>query len=153
MSNITLGIIGGGQLGSMLAISAKKLNIKSVIYCDDPDAPAQNPYAFSQYDDPIGGNFLIEGSLQLIFKLPMVDDTRSMRSAFFIDYGNVFSTDCLDYQLNCSEPSIDELRYSIGIGVTWMTGFGPMSFSFSQPFNDGPFDRTEEFQFNIGTSL
>ena len=26
MSNITLGIIGGGQLGSMLAISAKKLN-------------------------------------------------------------------------------------------------------------------------------
>ena len=42
MSDITLGIIGGGQLGSMLAIAAKKLNIKTVIYCDDPDAPAQN---------------------------------------------------------------------------------------------------------------
>ena len=42
MSEITLGIIGGGQLGSMLAISAKKLNIQTVIYCDDPDAPAQN---------------------------------------------------------------------------------------------------------------
>ena len=38
MSEITLGIIGGGQLGSMLAISAKKLNIKTIIYCDDPDA-------------------------------------------------------------------------------------------------------------------
>ena len=42
MSDITLGIIGGGQLGSMLAISAKKLNIKTIIYCDDSDAPAQN---------------------------------------------------------------------------------------------------------------
>jgi 5-(carboxyamino)imidazole ribonucleotide synthase len=42
MSEITLGIIGGGQLGSMLAIAAKKLNIKTIIYCDDPDAPAQN---------------------------------------------------------------------------------------------------------------
>ncbi len=42
MSEITLGIIGGGQLGSMLAISANKLNIKTVIYSDDPDAPAQN---------------------------------------------------------------------------------------------------------------
>ena len=42
MSEITLGIIGGCQLGSMLAISAKKLNIKTIIYCDDPDAPAQN---------------------------------------------------------------------------------------------------------------
>ena len=30
MSDITLGIIGGGQLGSMMAIAAKKLNIKTV---------------------------------------------------------------------------------------------------------------------------
>ena len=42
MSEITLGIIGGGQLGSMLAIAAKKLNIKTIIFCDDNDAPAQN---------------------------------------------------------------------------------------------------------------
>ena len=42
MSNITLGIIGGGQLGSMLAIAAKKLGIKIIIFCDDLEAPAQN---------------------------------------------------------------------------------------------------------------
>mgnify|MGYP001493262984 FL=1 len=116
-----------------------------------PDTIGQNPYVYQQARDPIGGNFLIEGSLQLIFKLPMIEDQRSMRSAFFLDFGNVFSTDCQDYQINCFEPSFDELRYSIGVGVTWITGFGPMSFSFSQPFNDGPFDKTEEFQFTIGT--
>ena len=38
----TLGIIGGGQLGSMLAQSAKKLNIKTIIISDDPKAPAKN---------------------------------------------------------------------------------------------------------------
>jgi outer membrane protein insertion porin family len=116
-----------------------------------PDSIAQNPYGYQQVRDPIGGNLLVEGSLQLIFKLPMVEDQRSMRSAFFVDFGNVFSTDCQSYQLNCYEPSIDELKYSIGVGVTWITGFGPMSFSFSQPFNDGIYDRTEEFQFTIGT--
>jgi len=116
-----------------------------------PDSIAQNPYGFQQLRDPIGGNLLVEGSLQLIFKLPMVEDQRSMRSAFFIDFGNVFSTDCQSYQINCFEPSIDELKYSVGVGVTWITGFGPMSFSFSQPFNDGIYDRTEEFQFTIGT--
>ena len=42
MSDITLGIIGGGQLGSMLAIAAKKLNVKTIIFSDDVDAPAQN---------------------------------------------------------------------------------------------------------------
>ena len=54
MSEINLGIIGGGQLGSMLSIAAKKLNIKSVIYCDDIDAPAQNfcdEFIFGKYND------------------------------------------------------------------------------------------------------
>ena len=37
-----LGIIGGGQLGSMLCQAAKKLNINTTILTDDPDAPAQN---------------------------------------------------------------------------------------------------------------
>tara|TARA_B110000008_G_scaffold152411_1_gene153632 strand:- start:544 stop:1590 length:1047 start_codon:yes stop_codon:yes gene_type:complete len=54
MSEITLGIIGGGQLGSMLAISAKKLNIKTIIFCNDVDAPAQNfcnRFIFGNYND------------------------------------------------------------------------------------------------------
>ena len=42
MSEINLGIIGGGQLGSMLSVAAKKLNIKTIIYSDDINAPAQN---------------------------------------------------------------------------------------------------------------
>ena len=42
MSNPTLGIIGGGQLGSLLATAAKKLNIETVILSDDVNAPAKN---------------------------------------------------------------------------------------------------------------
>ena len=38
MSIKNLGIIGGGQLGSLLAVAAKKLNINTIIYCDDVDA-------------------------------------------------------------------------------------------------------------------
>ena len=54
MSEITLGIIGGGQLGSMLAIAAQKLNIKIIVFCDDIDAPAQNfcdKFIYANYDD------------------------------------------------------------------------------------------------------
>jgi 5-(carboxyamino)imidazole ribonucleotide synthase len=54
MSKPTLGIIGGGQLGSMLAIAAKKLEIKTIIFCDDIDAPAQNfsnEFIHGQYKD------------------------------------------------------------------------------------------------------
>ena len=54
MSTITLGIIGGGQLGSMLAIAAKKLDINTIVFCDDKDSPAQNfcnKFIFSDYND------------------------------------------------------------------------------------------------------
>ena len=54
MSHKNLGIIGGGQLGSMLSVAAKKLNIKTIIYCDDKDAPAQNfcdEFIFGSYED------------------------------------------------------------------------------------------------------
>ena len=54
MSGINLGIIGGGQLGSMLSEAAKKLNINSIIYCDDIDAPAQNfceKFIYGDYND------------------------------------------------------------------------------------------------------
>ena len=54
MSKPTLGIIGGGQLGSMLAVAANKLEVKTVIFCDDADAPAQNfsnDFIHGQYND------------------------------------------------------------------------------------------------------
>jgi len=54
MSKRILGIIGGGQLGSMLAIAANKLEIKTVIFCDDIDAPAQNfsnDFVYGEYND------------------------------------------------------------------------------------------------------
>ena len=54
MSEINLGIIGGGQLGSMLSIAAKKLNIKTIIYSDDINAPAQNfsdEFIFGQFNE------------------------------------------------------------------------------------------------------
>ena len=54
MSEITLGILGGGQLGSMLSVAAKKLSVKSIIFSDDQDAPAQNfcdEFIFAKYND------------------------------------------------------------------------------------------------------
>ena len=36
----TIGILGGGQLGRMLALAAARLGLKTHIYTDEPDAPA-----------------------------------------------------------------------------------------------------------------
>ena len=54
MSDITLGIIGSGQLGSLLCQAAKKLNVKTVVISDDEQGPAQNysnEFIYSKYND------------------------------------------------------------------------------------------------------
>ena len=54
MSDSTLGIIGSGQLGSMLCQAAKKLNIRTVVISDDEQGPAQkyaDQFIFAKYDD------------------------------------------------------------------------------------------------------
>ena len=54
MAKITLGIIGGGQLGSMLATAAKKLKIKTIIFTDDANAPGRlfsDEFIFGDYND------------------------------------------------------------------------------------------------------
>ena len=54
MSESTLGIIGSGQLGSMLCQAAKKLNVRTVVISDDEQGPAQkyaDKFIFAKYDN------------------------------------------------------------------------------------------------------
>ena len=54
MKNPILGIIGGGQLGSLLSVAANKIGIKTVILSDDEHAPAKNfteKFIYGKYDN------------------------------------------------------------------------------------------------------
>ncbi|MEM6580195.1 MAG: outer membrane protein assembly factor BamA [Pseudomonadota bacterium] len=100
--------------------------------------------------DPFGGDILMVASAEVIFPLPFIKDQNNVRTAFFFDAGNVFSTNCGATQLNCHNVDFNELRYSVGVGLTWITGFGPLTFSLAKPINEGEFDQDEAFQFTLG---
>ena len=119
----------------------------------EPDTPYYNQYSTYNINRPIGGNVLTETSLNLIFKVPFIEDQSQFRSAFFIDLGNVFSTYCYPYQNQCFEPSFEELRGSYGLGGSAITPFGPISVYFAVPFNNDPLDRTKRFEFTVGNKF
>jgi outer membrane protein insertion porin family len=104
----------------------------------------------SSYPRPLGGNILIQGSFELLFALPFIDDQSSTRTGLFVDFGNVFNDSCTSITRNCFELDLKELRYSVGLGATWITAMGPLTFSISKPMNVGVFDRREVFQFSVG---
>ncbi|QRM56631.1 5-(carboxyamino)imidazole ribonucleotide synthase [Sinorhizobium sp. BG8] len=63
MSARTIGIIGGGQLGRMLAMAAARLNFRTVILEPQPDCPAAqvaNAQITAAYDDPAALSKLAE---------------------------------------------------------------------------------------------
>ena len=109
--------------------------------------------------DPIGGNVLVEGTAEVLFPLPFVKDQRQLRTSLFFDIGNVFSTNCGEEKVsvngqpmltNCYRPDFNKLRYSAGVGLTWLTPMGPLTFSLAKALKDEDGDETQVFQFSLG---
>ena len=115
----------------------------------------QNFYLDDDYDS-FGGNILTTATLELLFPLPFVPNRNQVRSAFFIDAGNVFSSNCTERQRmlrNCTNFDVGELRYSAGISVTYLSPFGPLTFYLATPFGDKKGDDTKSFDFTVGSGF
>ena len=141
----------GGGFGSVRGFERNTLGPQ-----DTPcNLIVENPCTTGFIDDPdpIGGNVQVELGAEIIFPLPFLKDQRSVQSSLFFDAGNIFNTKCGDTQANCFKPDVGELRYSVGIGATWLSGFGPITFSLAKPLNSNDFDETEVFQFSLGNQF
>jgi outer membrane protein insertion porin family len=105
--------------------------------------------------DSFGGNILTTGSLELLFPIPFVPNSNQLRTAFFIDAGNVFSSNCSERQnllTNCTNFDMGEIRYSVGLSVTYVSPMGPLTFYVAAPFGKTG-DDTKQFDFTIGTGF
>jgi outer membrane protein insertion porin family len=101
-----------------------------------------------------GGNVILEGGAEILFPLPFIKDQRSLQSTLFLDAGNVFDTHCGAQQRNCYGVGVDNIKASVGVGLTWISGFGPMQFSLSKKISkDDPFDDDKVFDFTLGQSF
>tara|TARA_B110000285_G_scaffold65040_1_gene74765 strand:- start:7679 stop:9979 length:2301 start_codon:yes stop_codon:yes gene_type:complete len=90
-----------------------------------------------------GGEKMVTLSAETFFPVPGMKNTDSFRMSAFVDAGGVFEDSF----------SASEMRYSMGIGATWLSPFGPLNVSLAAPLNDDNLDRTETFQFGMGTNF
>lgn len=91
--------------------------------------------------DPIGGNIKLVGGLELYSPPPFAQLDSTVRMSVFLDAGNVFQ----------DRVELDEVRYSVGIGATWLSPMGAMTLSYGVPLNDKSYDDVENFQFSFGS--
>ncbi len=117
--------------------------------------------------EEVGGNALATFGTELILPTPFKGDwAEQIRPVIFFEGGQVFdTTDRADETVDLSTINSnlsgtvalvqkdDDLRYSAGLGMTWITPIGPISISYAVPIGDKENDLTEKVQFQIGSTF
>ncbi|MFW2161583.1 outer membrane protein assembly factor BamA [Acinetobacter beijerinckii] len=120
--------------------------------------------------EEVGGNALVQFGTELALPLPFKGDwTRQVRPVLFAEGAQVFDTQCdvpngnvmingsnIDMKQYCKDNNkfdFGNMRYSVGVGFTWITMIGPLSLSYAYPLNDKPGDDTKSIQFEIGRTF
>jgi outer membrane protein insertion porin family len=93
----------------------------------------------------VGGTKKILGNAELFFPVPFIGESNQFRMSAFFDAGNVF-TDDTGYKLS-------ELRYSTGLGISWLSPFGPLKLIYAKALNEEKGDNTQTIQFQLGTTF
>ena len=98
-------------------------------------------------DDHIGGNYTAAVNFDL--SLPnFLPESTNTDVSLFLDFGNVWGVDYDD--------SIDDgskIRSSTGLSASWISPIGPMTFTLAQNLSKASTDKTESFNFNLGTTF
>ncbi|MCJ8160665.1 outer membrane protein assembly factor BamA [Acinetobacter zhairhuonensis] len=112
--------------------------------------------------EEVGGNALVQFGTELALPLPFKGDwTRQVRPVLFAEGAQVFDTQCDVFATDAAKQTckdkygfdLGNMRYSVGVGFTWITMIGPLSLSYAFPLNDKPGDETKELQFEIGRTF
>ena len=97
--------------------------------------------------DHIGGNYAAAVNFEA--NLPnFFPESSNTDFGIFLDFANVWGVDYDD-----SIDDSNEIRSSSGITLSWNSPLGPMTFVFAQPITHKSSDKTQSFNFNIGTSF
>ncbi|MGB4811307.1 MAG: outer membrane protein assembly factor BamA [Methylophilaceae bacterium] len=91
----------------------------------------------------VGGTKRLLGNAELFTPIPGLKDSKQFRLSAFIDAGNVYGTD--------QSYSLGDLRYSAGVGISWISPFGPLKLIYAKPLNSQTGDLTQSVQFQLGT--
>jgi outer membrane protein insertion porin family len=92
--------------------------------------------------DYIGGETRVVGNVEYLLPFPGFGRDKSLRWGGFFDAGYVWAANTFSFK---------DMRYSAGLMLDWTSPFGPLRFSYGLPLNKKAGDRSQAFQFQLGT--
>ena len=96
-------------------------------------------------DYSLGGTKRLLGNAELFLPVPGLKDSKQFRLSAFVDGGNVWASG--------SSYNLGDLRYSTGLGISWLSPFGPLKLIYAKPLNSKSTDTTQSIQFQLGSQF
>jgi outer membrane protein insertion porin family len=93
-------------------------------------------------NQPTGGQSKIVSNIEYTVPIPGSGVDKTLRVFGFVDGGNVYAEN-----INLV------LRYSYGLGLSWISPLGPLKFSYGLPIKALPTDNVQRLQFQVGTAF
>jgi len=91
---------------------------------------------------PTGGQSKIVTNVEYTVPVPGSGAEKTLRMFTFVDGGNAYGDN-----INLV------LRYSYGLGLSWISPLGPLKFSYGIPYKSQPTDNIQRLQFQVGTAF
>jgi outer membrane protein insertion porin family len=138
-----------GDIGYAAGLAGKPLPFFKAYFLGGPDSVrGYRGFSLGPQDingNAVGGNRRVAGTAEFQFPMPGAAREQALRLGFFLDAGQVYGEgQKLDFK---------ELRYSTGLGLQWLSPFGPLRFSIAQPLKARPEDHVQRIQFTFGTGF
>ena len=97
-------------------------------------------------NDFIGGNYAFYTSFSSTIPNGLPEKWNATTNIFF-DVANVWGVD------DKSTDDSNQVRSSLGLGFSWVSPLGPISFTYAKPISKANTDDVENFNFNIGSAF
>lgn len=141
----------GGEVGHILALQ-DDVALVDRFFVGGSDLRGFAPAGIGPRDrsteDALGGEFMYTGTVQVTFPLGLPDDF-DLNGRLFTDVGSLSQLEPNDG----TTQDTGSLRVGSGVGVSWISPFGPIGLDVSQAVVKESFDDTETVRFNFGTQF
>ena len=139
-----------GDLGYANGFGEKAVPFFKNYYVGGPGSVrGYRPFSLGPQDidgNSLGGTRKVVGSAEVLFPVPGAQQEKSLRLAGFLDAGQVFGEG--------EKFSVSEIRYSLGVALSWISPFGPLKLSIAEPLNEKKgIDQVQRLQFTFGTAF
>jgi outer membrane protein insertion porin family len=136
----------GGGVGSVRGYETNSLGPREAVTSTITTNPDGTTSSVTSYTgNATGGRRKFTINNEILFPFPGTKNDKSVRGSLFFDAGQIYDKG------DPLQKDNERIHLSTGLAVAWQSPIGALKFSYAIPIGSKSTDKTQRFQFQVGT--